>query len=128
MADALHYFHGGYGGLRVGDMILPPSVTGAVSTASYGAASVCRRDRVYVTSRFDNAVDAAAVHPSGRGKVYEVKPLGDLTVDPDALRLPGQEPWSWECLKAVVVAVHRIPGKTKKRIKKQFGREFGVVL
>lgn len=124
----LRYFHGGYGGLRVGDMVLPPSVTGAASTASFGAASVCRRDRVYVTSRFDNATEAAAVHPSGLGKVYEVKPLGELTVDPDALLMPGQEPWSWECPKAVVVAVHRIPGKTKKRLKKALGREFGMAL
>jgi rifampin ADP-ribosylating transferase len=128
MAEAVRYFHGGYGGLKVSDLVLPPSVTGAVSTASYGAASVCRRDRVYITSQFDNAVDAAAVHPSGRGRVYEVKPLGEITPDPDALLMPGQEPWSWECPKAVVVAVHRIPGKTKKRIKKKLGREFGVVL
>lgn len=128
MAEAVRYFHGGYGGLRIGEFVLPPTVTGAASTASYGASSVCRRDRVYITSQFDNAVDAAAVHPSGRGKVYEVKPIGEMAPDPDALVMPGQEQWSWECPKAVVVAIHRISGKTKKRIKKALGREFGVVL
>lgn len=127
MAD-IRYFHGGYGGLKVGGHVLPPSITGAISTASYGAASVCRRDRVYVTSQFENATEAAAVHPSGLGKVYEVEPIGELTVDPDASTMPGQAPWSWECERARIVAVHRVPGKTKKRIKKLLSREYGVAL
>lgn len=122
------YFHGGFGGLRVGDYVLPPSVTGAKSCASYGAASVCRRDRVYVTAHFENAREAAAMHPSGRGKVYEVEPIGSLVVDPDSVMYPGQESWSWECEKARVIAIHRVPGKEIKRIKKAMAREFGVAL
>jgi hypothetical protein len=122
------FYHGGYGGLQVGDFVLPPIETGAPSTASFGAKGWCRTDRVYVTSIFKMAMEPAALHPSGRGKVYEVEPIGELVPDPDAFLLPGQDPWSWECERARVIAVHKLRGKDIKRIKKALGREFGVAL
>lgn len=122
------YYHGGYGGLRIGDLVLPPTITGVASCAHFGAAGVCRRDRVYITSQYQNALEVAATHPSGRGKVYEVLPIGVITVDPDALRMPGQVPWSWECEVAKVVAIHKPRGKDIKRIKKALSREYGVAL
>ncbi|SDG35574.1 NAD(+)--rifampin ADP-ribosyltransferase [Pelagibacterium luteolum] len=122
------YYHGGFGGLRVGMYVLPPSITKAASTADFGAGTVCRKDRVYITSRFENAMEAAAMHPSGRGRVYEVEPIGEIAVDPDSVMFPGQDPWSWECERAVVVAIHKLRGKDIKRIKKLVGAEFGVLL
>jgi rifampin ADP-ribosylating transferase len=79
----LRVFHGGFGGLRVGDVVLPPEQTGAPSSADYGAENVCKRDRVYITTSELAAKMWAALHPSGRGKVYEVTPLGPTKPDPD---------------------------------------------
>lgn len=76
-------YHGGFGGLRVGDLVLPPNETGAATLADHGAEHVCRRDRVYVTSHPLAARAFAALHPSGRGKVYEVELLGEVEPDPD---------------------------------------------
>jgi hypothetical protein len=101
---ATRYFHGGYGKLAVGDMVLPPSETRAASNAEYGASHVCRRDRVYVTSNPDAAFMWAALSPCGSGAIYEVVPLGGLAADPDCSE-PGL---SFECERARVVRiVHR---------------------
>ena len=41
-------FHGGEPGRAVGDLLLPPGVTGADSLSRYGASGLCRTDRVYL--------------------------------------------------------------------------------
>lgn len=92
------YYHGGPPGLKSFDKILPSSVTGANSTADYN--DVCRRDRVYVTTSIEHATVFAAMHPSRRGCVYRVKPLGKIVADPDCNE-PGL---SWECEYATVIS------------------------
>jgi rifampin ADP-ribosylating transferase len=100
-------YHGGYGGLSVGQLVLPPNKTGAPSTASFGAAAVCDRNAVYVTSNFEAAMMFACAHPSGRGKVYEVEPIGDLVDDIDAV---GRD-YAFACPSARVTRVFKIKGK-----------------
>lgn len=95
------YYHGGFGGLRVGDRVLPPAVTGASSTADHGAEGVCRRDRVYLATEETAAALFAALHPSGRGKIYQVEPVGELEPDPDCNE-PGM---SWAAPEARVLRV-----------------------
>jgi len=76
------YFHGGIPGLAAGDRVLPPSMTGTPTTADYGGAGVCRRDRVYATTELRFARVYAALAPfGGRGDVYEVE-LDD-PIEPD---------------------------------------------
>lgn len=106
------YFHGGPRGLR---WIEPPCKTGAPSTASYGGAGVCRRDRVYVTASPDAALMYAAMHPSMKGVVYQVEPVGEVADDPDCNE-PGL---SFECERARVVKVYKFSGKTLAAIRKQ---------
>lgn len=90
MPDACSYYHGGVRRLKVGDRILPPKNTGAPSTARFGAAAVCRLDRVYMTSDQRAAgLYALLAPPRGRGWVYEVEPLGLIEPDPDWLGNPG---------------------------------------
>lgn len=110
------FWHGGYGRLKVGDFVLPPKATGAPSTAAFGADGVCRRDRVYVTTDFTAAWMFAGLHPSGRGAVYAVLPVGEILRDPDCT-----EAISFECEKARVMAVKRLTGKEIKKIKKAAG-------
>jgi len=93
------YYHGGYGGLREGKLVLPPSITGALSCADYGAHNVCRRDRVYITTGVEEARYIASKTPGG--KVYEVFPIGELADDPDC----SEKGLSFECVKARVVRV-----------------------
>jgi len=107
------YFHGGTPDLRVGDYVLPPTETGAPSLASYGAAGICRRDQVYVATDVTAAVMYAATHPSGRGKVYQVEPIGEVTADPDC-QITGL---SYSCAKARIVAVMSVRGKLLKRVR-----------
>jgi len=79
-------YHGGAPGLKAGDKLLPPNLTGAPSLHLYG--SVGRRDMVYVVSDEHEARMFAAAHPSGRGWLYEVHPDGELYDDPDYF-VPG---------------------------------------
>lgn len=111
------YYHGGYGGLRPGQLILPPSKTGAASTAQFGAADICRTDRVYVTTNFAAAYTFACLHWSGRGKVYEVAPIGPLEQDPDAT----YDGYSFQCEAARVVRVRRVKGKDIRNARKLVG-------
>jgi hypothetical protein len=108
------YFHGGYGQLKVGDLVLPPAETKAPSLASFGAHSVCDRSKVYVCSIQEGALLYACMHHSGRGKIYEVEPIGDLQEDPDA-KFTG---FSFSCDRARVIRVIRVKGKTIKKIQK----------
>ncbi|RVL05139.1 hypothetical protein CN151_10880 [Sinorhizobium meliloti] len=115
----VRYFHGGFGGLTVGQFVLPPAKTRAPSTARFGAASVCNTNKVYLCTDMDGALVYACMHFSGRGKVYEVEPIGDLTLDPDA-KVAGI---SFECDKARVLRVIRVPGKTIKLVQREMLRE-----
>lgn len=104
----MSYYHAGPRGLT---MILPPTKTGAVSTAAYGASAVCRRDRVYVTTDFNAAVMFASLLP--RGTVYEVEPVNALP-DPDC----AVSGLSFEALAARIVREHRIRGKELRRVRR----------
>lgn len=83
-------FHGGRGGLRRGDLLRPPAETSfaAEHAARAAAGSIGRADRVYVTTSLEAAHLYAVLHPSGRGIVYEVEPVGALEDDPDCTE-PG---------------------------------------
>lgn len=109
------YFHGGFGGLSPGQFVVPPNVSKASSTASYGAAGVCNRDKVYVTTEFHAALLFACAHPSGKGKVYEVEPVGEVEDDPDA-QLPG---FSFQCERARVKRVIKVKGKMIRQVQKE---------
>ncbi len=112
-------YHGGYGGLSVGQLVLPPRKTGAASTASFGAAAVCDRDAVYVTTDFEAAMMFACAHPSGRGKLYEVEPIGDLADDIDA---KGRG-YSFKCPSARVKRVFKIKGKIIRNLQRAILKE-----
>ncbi len=104
------YYHGGPAGLRIGDHILPSAETGAPSTASFGAAGICRRDRVYVTTDVNAAVPYASAHWPGRGRVYRIDPIGDLDPDPDC-QIAGL---SYQCPQARIIAIVPVRGKLFK--------------
>lgn len=95
------FWHGGVPGLRPGDQILPPEVTGTQRTLSAhapaGAPHGTRTDLVYVADERKIARVYAALYPDGA--LYQVTPTGTLSPDPDA---PGR---SWMCPGAVVVRV-----------------------
>lgn len=93
------YYHGGPAGRQRGAFILPPAITGAMTTADFGAGAVCRRDRVYVTTAINAALLFAAGHR--RGVVYQVDPEGELEPDPDCETLG----MSFQCARARVVRV-----------------------
>ena len=76
---AEQFYHGGPCGLALGDMVLPPSATGAktaVHGASQGVKRKYRKDRVYVTPDPKFALFFAARHDAG--VVYEVEPIGEV--------------------------------------------------
>lgn len=108
------YYHGGVPGLPVSGFILPPDKTGAPSVARFGAAGICRTDRVYITTDLDSAVMIAALHPSGRGCVYEVAPLGELEADPDCL-VNGL---SYQTSHAQIISRMKVPGKIVRKVLK----------
>lgn len=111
------YFHGGFGGLQPGELLLPPDMTGvesAVSTRTlatqYGLLTEeeneIRSDRVFVTDSVAAAMMYASLHPSQRGAVYEVSPEHPLEDDPDVVVGPKEaELGSWQCRFAVVLRV-----------------------
>ena len=96
------YYHGGIPGLRIGQHILPPDVTGAFSVADTSSATaeqqavierVYRCDRVYLTTERGVAELWACLAPEGTpargGDVYRVQPEGDIEPDPDWNGEPG---------------------------------------
>jgi hypothetical protein len=109
-------YHGGQTGLRVGQLILPPTVTGAKPAderATY-APGVYRRDRVYMVTDPEQARMFAALHPSGDAKrggdVYRVQWLQGLERDRDCRT--GGLSWQAPCARIVgIVAtgVRRAP-------------------
>jgi hypothetical protein len=110
----MKYFHGGPAGLRVGEYILPPSKTGARSNADYGAEGVCRRDRVYLTSRMDAALIFGSMAPSNKGAVYEVHPMGTIEYDPDCT----DPTISFQTERALIISVLLISNKTRRKVQK----------
>lgn len=109
-------FHGGHAGLRVGQLILPPSVTGvkpANERADYPA-GVYRPDRVYMVTDVEQARMYAALHPTGTptrgGDVYRVQPLQGLARDRDC-KTPGLS-WEAPCARItgiVATGIRRAP-------------------
>lgn len=102
------YYHGGHPGLRPGDLILPPDVTGTERTLSRyavelgGPAHATRTDVVYFAADRDGREVArahAAFHPDGA--LYQVAPTSGPEPDPDCSE-PGL---SWQCPAAAVLAV-----------------------
>ena len=101
------YYHGGRAGIQRGAFLLPPDITKVRSCAEFGAAGVCRTDRVYITTSLDAAVLFSA--GSRRGQVYEVEPIGALEHDPDCV-LPGL---SYQVAKARVLKVIKISDRQR---------------
>lgn len=87
------YFHGGAPGLKQGDKILPPAVTGVVTRAEnvqtlgevpdwmWDPAATGDRDVVYLCQSADHAAGFASITP--HGDIYRVTPLGPVEPDPD---------------------------------------------
>jgi len=76
----MSFFHGGIPGLGKGDLILPPSRSGAL----WRALGVSRRTTtdVYVTRRKRIAFEYAASYRFfGPGDLYRVEPLGPVCAD-----------------------------------------------
>lgn len=116
------YYHGGTPILKVGDLVLPSSATGASSTADWGAARVCRRDRVYVATTMAVALIFAAGYPSGKGRIYEVEPLGALERDPDC----SDAQLSFQCSRARVLRVILVSKKTRNRVRRAMLKDLAV--
>lgn len=104
------YYHGGRAGLKVGEYVLPPSVTGVVSTARYGAPA--RRDRVYLTTDKAAAMMFASLAPAKTVAIYRVEPEGLLTPDPDC----KETGLSWECPRATILEIIPLGQTDRKRI------------
>ena len=101
------YFHGGKPGLKVGDKILPPTVTGTEQTHPGR-----RLDRAFVGDQRQLARLFAimwTLNPArpGDGQIYEVQPSGPLVVDKSlgTMRAGLWQATSWECESATVTAV-----------------------
>lgn len=109
------FYHGGPPGLTD---LLPPSVTGAESSAKSGNYMV-RADRVYVTTSLMAAEMYAALSPSMRGVVYEVEPIGVLEHDPDC-DTPGL---SFQCERARVIQARALKKKRRVKILRALGLE-----
>jgi len=99
----IRFYHGGVKGLKVGDKILPPWITGK-STLLQHAQEIDpngpqRDDKVYITTDKEAAKLFASVYPNG--DVYQVIPGEDIEPDPDCL-VPGL---SYQCSVATVKMV-----------------------
>lgn len=146
----IDYFHGGIGGLKPGDYILPPSVTGAkvfsdmcreisgmfpVFSGRTMQWPECRRDRVYVTDRVTVATGFARDWSdlpmmSGLGSVYKVRPIGSITSDPGRHGIDALECERAEILSVVASSVppsgswmFRVFAQLYARYLREHGRE-----
>lgn len=84
------YFHGGYPGLKPGDHILPPDLSGTDRRLSSYAAEIvgadhptARTDVVYLTTERNVARAYAAFYPDGA--LYQALPVGPVEPDPVVL-------------------------------------------
>jgi hypothetical protein len=106
------YFHGGNKGLRVGEYLLPPATTKALSTSDLvNTHGNHRTDRVYVTTDFRDAQMYAA--PNRKPVVYEVELEGSVEDDPDST-LSGR---SYACEKAKIISIYKVPGKVINKVR-----------
>jgi hypothetical protein len=103
------YFHGGNRNLHVNDYLLPPATTGAEVMGGWNNANY-RNDRVYLTVNREDAQTYASASPAP--VVYEAIPK-EIEPDPD---FPTSD--SIACMKARIIAIHKIPGKVIKKNKK----------
>lgn len=101
---AQRYWHGGFPGLKPGDLIVPATesgtthnLTGYGSQPGYGAGHV-RADRVHLTTERSSAKAFAAAYPNGA--LYQAEPVGEIEPDPDA---PDE---AIRCERARVIAVY----------------------
>jgi hypothetical protein len=103
MGNQVRYYHGGVRGLKQGDKILPPSVTGTSTLLQYAQEidpdGPQRADRIYLTTDKRAARMYASIVP--RGDVYEVIPNGELEHDPDC----SIEGYSFQCESATIKRV-----------------------
>ena len=79
------WYHGGFPGLAVGDLLLPPAESGTNHTLSAYAAGLPhghRRDVVYLARYQQHARAFAALYPDGA--LYAAEPIGPTEPDPDA--------------------------------------------
>jgi 8-oxo-dGTP pyrophosphatase MutT (NUDIX family) len=97
VTEPIVFYHGGRPGLHVGDLLLPPTESGARPEIDFldlnfhanlaHAASLVRRDRVYLTSSKNDATVWASLHrlgtPTRGGDVYRAEPIGSTEPDPD---------------------------------------------
>ena len=94
----MDFWHGGVRGLKIGDFILPPNLTKKPCLSDFGAASVHRRDRVYVTTQ----QEAALLYAAGVGGfIYKCTPIGVVEDDPDCILIG----LSYQCEKAHITGV-----------------------
>lgn len=98
------YWHGGFPGLKPGDLVLSASETGTDRTLTgYGvpvgySPDHIRSDRVHLTT--DRAAGKAYAAGYPDGALYVVEPIGDIERDPDAPDV------SVRCERARVVSVY----------------------
>lgn len=80
------FWHGGIGGLAVGDEILPPTAQ-AAGAPGHSALYMdeARADRMYFTTDRELARVFASIALRGRGAgaLYRVQPIGNVDTDPD---------------------------------------------
>lgn len=120
MASRPTYFHGGVPGLTPGCIILPPTMTKVRSASDFGAAGIHRRDRVYLCTAPEGALIYAVLHPSRRGVVYQVQPIGAIEPDPD---WNGPAGVSVQVERARVIRVFRVPPAVRAQALKQLAPE-----
>ena len=78
---AATYYHGGAPDLTVGDTILPAEATGANPRgATY------QTSKVFFTTDRRLAWLYAVLYPARTGTIYTVKPVGEVTLDPERNR------------------------------------------
>lgn len=128
--SAARWYHGGFPGLKRGQHILPPSVTGAISVSDKvidapddmrrRVAKVHDPDLVYLSQDVADARVWASLAPAHGGKnrggdVYEVRPDGPLVPDPDYLPQDGK---AMACRSATIVRVveRRVPRPSMRDI------------
>lgn len=78
------FWHGGIGGLQVGDLILPPTMTRSRLSTSQ-LMDEARPDRVYIATDREVARTFAAIlfEQLSAGDLYQVQPMGEIRTDPD---------------------------------------------
>lgn len=81
---AVDWYHGGAGGLGVGDFLLPAGVTGADPRREKSVVSD-RLDRVFFTQDLSFASEYQDQVPGGG--LYRVEPIGVIETDPADLRM-----------------------------------------